>query len=230
MFIPSIGNMESFKLNFENTTSFLCALEVYQDSTVIPSLSRLVWQSCTVSGFVKGNVEWDVTYGVAIVTFNPAICEYIVSQSVHARPGQSYQVIMKNGIIGIVANPTDLPCYPEQIKLANNTKKILDLGMTMGGKLLKVNHNVNGGEILSYTIHSSTNRTFYIDLLQVEVNTDEVDSDTVTPPLQPVKVQFQDHNYAMIKLIEDRGTVQLTDPVNDISVVDHVSSSERLHT
>lgn len=219
--------MEHFTLYLHNTTKLWYTFGIYQQYPMSPALGSLTWQSCGVpagyDGSSVGRVTWDMTLGVAIATYSKATRKFSVYHKIKAELGKCYQVISDSGIEGIDLTPTDMPCDPEQIKLANNTQKALHLGFTLSGKLFRVNCNVQGGEIVSYMVSPTAIRTFYVDAFR-EVDIDVLLSSVLI--VEPVKLKFENNNnIAKIKVIEDAGTIKLTDPVYSVYDSGSIQSS-----
>ena len=210
---------ERYSLHLQNATKLWYHFGVYGQYPVSPGLGSLMWRHCGVppgeeanGGYSVGQVEWDMTFGVAVASYDKATHEYSIVQKINAELGKCYEVVVKSGIQGIDPTPIDdVPCDPQQIKLVNNTHGPLDIGFTLGGELFKVHHDVSGGEIVSYVVNPAVPHTFYVDVFR-QVDIDEHLSSAIT--VLPVKLKFENgNNSAEVKVVEDSGTVKLTDPV-----------------
>ena len=199
--------MDTFcKLNLKNTTDKSYHFVVCQGSPV-DDLRSLAWKALSIPPASTSSLVWRLSYGVAILKWDPEAQIYSGQQIRPAELGGSYEVRMTAG-----DTPDISPCpaddgdddFPDMITLTNNTNQKLDLGFVVDGSLIAV-ASVEGGESTMFYKHQTYSIVCYNHSVE-EGELMDVDEEAV---VYSVEVEFENADYTdtayTVEAVEESG-------------------------
>ena len=143
-----------------------------------PGLESIVWRENGLATGGQSEINWTMNYGVAITNFEGS--NVTASQIVSGKLGNTYQVIIKDGITGIDSSPIASDGPASIVKLQNNTApaKKVDMGFSLDGDIITAQKDVGGKQASNYEVHP----TYYVALFRNVKVGDLVTSDVTTAP------------------------------------------------
>ena len=124
-------------MTFKNSTGKDLWFGVYQLIREIPSLKSVVWYACKALPQQQGKIEVQMQYGVGV---GRPIDESLVTDfavgvaNADKRLGSDYEVIKVNGNQTI--SQSDISVPSGELRLKNNTDRVLDLCFTAAGNVI----------------------------------------------------------------------------------------------
>ena len=191
--------MTTYYMKFVNQTNDWWHFGVYQTFPESPGLESVVWKEEGVPTGGQSEISWKMDYGVSITNFNGK--NVAAKQIVSANLGCDYQVITKDGIIGIDSAAISTSEPADIIALTNNTNPAtpVDMGFALDGAIIAFNGNVGGKQSSNYQVHSK----YYVALFRDVKVGDLVTSDI---SVAPIVVEYQQGNtHATVTAFIDAG-------------------------
>ncbi len=204
-----MAGSENYTIKLVNTTETDLNFAVYQ--------RNVAWETREVVNKEEGGptpnaeIDFTLTYGVALARWNSGDEKYTLVEIEHAALGKTYQVNKSEGQLAIVSNP-DLKVPSSRIALKNNSGETLNMGFALNG-LLVAAQNVNIGETIEYFAQ----HIYYVATYSRSIDEGELIFPNAV--LGPVTVDYSDgHAVAEVEAVKIEGK-----PILKVSTYPRVS-------
>ena len=181
--------MSTYNLKFVNSSNDWWHFGVYQTFPDAPGLESIVWRENGLPTGSQAEIHWNMDYGVSITNFDGANVSAV--QTISAQLGETYQVVIKDGITGIDSTPIAAGGPPDIVSLKNNTTpaKAIDMGFALNGSIIAAQKAVGGQQSSNYQVHPK----YYVALFRNVQVGDLVTSDVTVAPIMVEYTQGNTH-------------------------------------